>query len=787
MKKATCFFCYAWAQDKRFNTLNFIKEKIEEHCDKQIEVILDKKAYKGNDDFDEKLEQLFSYDMIVIFFTPDLKRIILDSTDPANRDREVLKEYNIVLKRYRENPDSIFPVVLSGGKYESLPMEFSRKNVTTIKDFNIQPLPKRHQLHVPKDNKTEFNNFILRIINKTQYNFLNKSKEYTNTKDALDKLFTLTDTTDIPPSCLVQTDIYKFILNQKYYLVVGRKGSGKSTFINNFRDMGRDTFDRTYKQTIPLTAEKFQHENAFNILIKKHLNDANIIQSYDILTIFWQVYFALRCVLTIGLEIEIGNVDQQDGRYWIFNKIINKLKKKIGLSRGKRYKSFKGDAVSKDLFNAAVELVDEQFNKSLSMLNSDELTITAFSARMNSELILLGFFGQKDFERFLEAIRQCRKKILISLDGFDTHSEDFRANTMAMRGIVDEYELRMNYENMFFRTLIEVVTNFKNGRYNDHVMSVLSDYMHFCIVIPTDRYDQIMNRDRDSFKRNFCALTWDAYELLDLIVRRLEYLITVIKPGIEIDTSADLFDRMDNAIGFFPALPKTVSINIQGNRMQISLFNYLLRYSFWRPRDVISNLSCLMSFVVEVDTHEDDRVIVCNSSQKLTNEALKMAIKGNAKKIIREQFVEEYRNMFRNLNDVLREFENGNAIIEANEFKRKLSAITFDASYAYDLNDVDNKMLVLYQLGVIGLMFDKISAKKHNYANHICFSFNAGMTPFDDFIKNRYYRNHSANVVFNAIFFNELFLNLNTKELIGNWDRNYIEYIHRMKRTIQAL
>lgn len=87
MKKATCFFCYAWAQDKRFNTLNFIKEKIEEHCDKQIEVILDKKAYKGNDDFDEKLEQLFSYDMIVIFFTPDLKRIILDSTDPANRDK----------------------------------------------------------------------------------------------------------------------------------------------------------------------------------------------------------------------------------------------------------------------------------------------------------------------------------------------------------------------------------------------------------------------------------------------------------------------------------------------------------------------------------------------------------------------------------------------------------------------------------------------------------------------------------------------------------------------------
>lgn len=73
--------------------------------------------------------------------------------------------------------------------------------------------------------------------------------------------------------------------------------------------------------------------------------------------------------------------------------------------------------------------------------------------------------------------------------------------------------------------LIEVVSGFKRYEYNDHIMSVMSSYLDFCIVLPKDRYDQIIRDDRDSFKKRFCSLSWDGYELLDLLVRRLEYLI----------------------------------------------------------------------------------------------------------------------------------------------------------------------------------------------------------------------------------------------------------------------
>lgn len=572
-------------------------------------------------------------------------------------------------------------------------------------------------------------------------------------------------------------------MNQECFFIAGRKGSGKSTFINNFRNMDKEKFDSFYKQMAPIKAENFQHDDVYGTFIKKHENDCNIITPHDWLTIFWKVYFTLQSIVIIGLEVENGTIDYNDERRDIFEKVSKKLKTRLGLREGRHFRSFKGDSVPKTLFHAVVELVDEQFDYAIERAEKKQI-IASFSARMTSDLIVERLFGKKDITSFLEALRRCKKKIIIALDGFDTHSEDFRAATVAISRNDEEFKRRDDYEKLFFRTLIEVVSDFKRYEYNDHIMSVMSSYLDFCIVLPKDRYDQIIKDDRDSFKKRFCSLSWDGYELLDLLVRRLEYLIRKIDPTISIDNKGDVFERMNNALSFFPGLPKRICFDINGNKMTMGIFNYILRYSFWRPRDVISNLSSLLAYVIEID--DDDQIIVYDDV-RLSDVELKLAVKDNVSRLIQEEFIEENQNVFRNLEYVLSQFRNDQMIINAHDFRKKLASIRFDASYAYSLEDVGNKMKALYELGVIGLKYDKKVAEKHSYLHHICYVFNSGMGPFKEFVNENDGKSEDVSIIFNPILSNDFLLEFNTSELIGDWSQEYIYRSHKMKRALQSI
>ena len=430
MKKIpSCFFCYAWGSEERYKKLEFLRNEVMKKTGNQIKVILDKHDYQDNQDFEELREKIRTYDLVLVFCTPDFKSIVQDKDAITNKKREVLKEYLIIEERFKDNPSSVFPIILEGTKEDALLDLFKNKNARFFEDFRIRK-NKSGKLVVPENYKIQFGLFIGRIINTAIYNRDNKSVEYKNSREALDKLFTLTSITQIPDTCLIKPDIYSMILNQECFLIAGRKGSGKSTFINNFREMDREYFDEHYKKMIPIYAEAFQHEDAYHNLIEKHKRDLDIVTPYDILCLFWQVYFILQSIVTIRVEIEAHNIIESDPRYAIFNKVTNKLKEKIGLRRNRRkYQPINSDSVPKAIFQATIELIDEQFTKGLDGLSGDELIATTFVTRFNAQEIIEKLFGVKDIEKFIDALRNCQKKILLSLDGFDTHSEDFRIST----------------------------------------------------------------------------------------------------------------------------------------------------------------------------------------------------------------------------------------------------------------------------------------------------------------------------------------------------------------------
>ena len=156
-------------------------------------------------------------------------------------------------------------------------------------------------------------------------------------------------------------------------------------------------------------------------------------------------------------------------------------------------------------------------------------------------------------------------------------------------------------------------------------------------------------------------------------------------------------------------------------------------------------------------------------------------------KIIEEEFIGEYQNVYINLYSVIHEFDNSTLIVDFNEFYDKLAKVNIETLSDDNVQTVQEKFELLYKLGVIGLYYDKDEAKKRGYGYHICFIFNEGLKPRDDVLAVDGIVNTRAKVMFNLIFLKYLGLNINTNELLCNYGEEYIESNHLLKHTIRRI
>ena len=118
-------------------------------------------------------------------------------------------------------------------------------------------------------------------------------------------------------------------------------------------------------------------------MIAKHREDKEIIDSYSLLILFWQVYFVLHSIIIIRSEIEDHNIKENDNRFSIFDRISKKLMRKIGLITGKtNYESVINAKVPKSVFNGAVEIIDDHFQKAINAIEDGELYSNFFFGKV---------------------------------------------------------------------------------------------------------------------------------------------------------------------------------------------------------------------------------------------------------------------------------------------------------------------------------------------------------------------------------------------------------------------
>ena len=93
----------------------------------------------------------------------------------------------------------------------------------------------------------------------------------------------------------------------------------------------------------------------------------------------------------------------------------------------------------------------------------------------------------------------------------------------------------------------------------------------------------------------------------------------------------DLWNRLSYIMKMYlPAIPEEVGIDINGAIQKVPLFEYLLRISFWRPRDILKYFALLYNV---------NQNMVNPQHNKVDMETIKLSLNNKADDIIKTEFL----------------------------------------------------------------------------------------------------------------------------------------------------
>lgn len=761
--KPTCYFSYCW--DDSTKLIEYIKEQVEIMSDNRIEVIFDRNSFETGNDIDTVESKILSSDTVVVFSSPNYRRIL----DNSEEHRGVYREYeNYILPLLDSTPDAIIPVIYIGEKNTAVPRELHKKIHSDISAATVTKIKGKTKIDKVYDSVVKK---LVRFIIKQTDSMYRMRPVYENNLSEDEKVRSLLQVHEadnkLPQSCMVSMDVYDKILNQTAYFVIGRKGSGKSTLLEVLEKWEPRIFVNKYKALFPMSAEHIELETLYS-LFKTNV-DEDLLPNSLVLQVFWEFYIVMHAI--VGVCIEDENCHIQDNRHQVFENIGKYIKQKLGIPKlGYRI-------TQEGLFTLCAELISNFLRTEVLNHATTEAFLGSIRANFNAYNVLRSFFNDRKTIQICRAISKCQKRILISLDGFDTHSDDFRMRTKQLLDKPNtqvEAQNRISFESLFYRSLFEQVRKIKSAR-NVSPINQITDLLDFCIVLPKDRLEQIETIDRDFSKKCFAYLRWDAIELIKMMVLRLEYIGNIQHSN---DCNYDLMERFEFAMQkLAPEVPLEIEIEINGQMRSLDLFQYVLRASFWNPRDIIKHFDCLLN--AAHNARENHKRI-----NTIPSSTIKELLHGVSKSIIDREFIIEYRQVFYNIKEILQSFSNCCLLMDREELYNKLAQYEFKTCVQYSCKRIEDKLKILYEIGMIGLVFTPVDANRYGFGAGTCFTFNEGLSPLNTYNMMPVEMQKKCRFMLSPILIKYLFLQINTTNIVGDWGWKYHESNHQKKSSI---
>lgn len=293
----------------------------------------------------------------------------------------------------------------------------------------------------------------------------------------------------------------------------------------------------------------------------------------------------------------------------------------------------------------------------------------------------------------------------------------------------------------------------------------------FCIIIPQDRVDQISLVDRDFSKRHFYHLSWDAMELLAIILLRFKIMFEY-----ELDLSEDLEETFHWVMKkYLPSIPNEVGVDVgNGVIRKMGLYQYMLRCSFWRPRDIIKYFSVLLDANAKSQQKGDP----------IDNNTLKDLIYKVTDDIIKSEFYFEYNKLIYNIDDFMECFRGRDIVLSVYKVVEIIQSFRFEGAVFREKIDLIDTIEILYEIGILGIIFNKDYQKQNNINTSLCFSFTEGMYPFSVIQGSLLKEQHKFKFVINPIFQKKYSLKFPSTELIADFSWQYLKNNHLRKKVI---
>jgi hypothetical protein len=326
-------------------------------------------------------------------------------------------------------------------------------------------------------------------------------------------------------------------------------------------------------------------------------------------------------------------------------------------------------------------------------------------------------------EAFNRVIATCGRGFLLTLDGFDTAFDTFRRDSII--GYKDQVlAARTQFEIDWLRSFLRLILRIKQSEFGPERLYRL---LEFCITVPKDRFLELLRTERDSYQYGgkYSALNWSGIELAILVRKRLEALCQykVERRRLPEHRLADIFRHSLSHI------PLELLFTFNGKQYSLPLFIYILRHTFWRPRDVLLYLANVLSAAE----------LIRRRGQDVTVDLVRCVIKNTTFEVIKSEFVNEFGSTVINIVDILRAFNRSAQALDFEALAEILHPVEFMyASGADGIASIAEKIEFLYNIGFLGVVTTKDIRSRYGLVVEHAFYFNGGQRLLSDADEDRY-------------------------------------------------